>query len=234
MGHPVPADAVFVDRSETAIARASVGTLLTSEFRRDTVALSGACFFCLLAVYMAFNWVPTLLTDAGFGSIVASNGLAAFNLGGVGGAIGGALLIGRRGSRPTMPTMAGIAVAGALGLAALRIAPATGALGIVAMLGLTGAMINAVQTTMYALAAHVYPTEVRATGVGTTVAVGRFGGVVSPYAGAWALDAGGGRAFFAMIAGAMALVSIALVLVSRHIPPHRRPADLRDRRVVDL
>jgi AAHS family 4-hydroxybenzoate transporter-like MFS transporter len=67
----------------------------------------------------------------------------------------------------------------------------------------------------------VYPTDVRATGVGTAVAVGRLGGVVSPYAGAWALEAGAGRAFFATIAAAMTLVSIALVLVRRHIPPGR-------------
>jgi AAHS family 4-hydroxybenzoate transporter-like MFS transporter len=168
---------------------------------------------------MAFNWVPTLLTDAGLGPIVASNGLAAFNLGGVAGAVGGALLIGRLGSRPTMPGMAGLAVAGALGLAAMHIVSTTNPLWIVVMLGLTGGMINAVQTTMYALAAHVYPTEVRATGVGTAVSVGRLGGVLSPYAGAWALEAGGGRAFFATIAAAMTLVSICLVLVRRHVSP---------------
>ena len=45
------------------------------------------------------------------------------------------------------------------------------------MLAWTGGLINAVQTTMYALAAHVYPTAIRATGVGTAVAFGRIGGV---------------------------------------------------------
>ena len=41
---------------------------------------------------------------------------------------------------------------------------------------------------MYALAAHVYPTGIRGTGVGTAVAFGRVGGVVAPYAGSWALE----------------------------------------------
>jgi AAHS family 4-hydroxybenzoate transporter-like MFS transporter len=218
LGHQLPADSAFVDRSEAAVARASLSTLFTHDFGRDTTALAGAYFFCLLAVYMAFNWVPALLTDAGLGLIVASNGLAAFNLGGVGGAIVGAWLIGRFGSRLTMPTMAGIAVAGALGLAAIPIASTTNALSVVVMLGLTGGMINGVQTTMYALAAHVYPTAVRATGVGTAVAVGRFGGVLSPYAGAWALEAGGSRVFFATIAGAMALVLSCIAIVRRHVP----------------
>ena len=175
-------------------------------------------FFCLLAVYAAFNWVPVMLTEAGLGLIVASNGLTAFNLGGVAGAIGGALLITRVGSRVTLPGMAAIAAAGALVLAAMPIASTIDPRLIVTMLGITGGMINAVQTTMYALAAHVYPTTVRATGVGTAVAVGRFGGVLSTYVGAWALEAGGSHAFFITIAAAMTLVLSCLVGVRRHVP----------------
>ena len=86
------------------------------------------------------------------------------------------------------------------------------------MLGVTGAAINAIQTTLYALAAHVYPTAVRATGVGTAVAFGRIGGVMSSYAGEWALAAGGSGAFFALMAGSMAVVFICLSLVGRHVP----------------
>ncbi len=55
------------------------------------------------------------------------------------------------------------------------------------MLALTGGLINATQTMMYALAAHVYPTAMRATGVGAAVAVGRIGATVSGYAGPWAI-----------------------------------------------
>jgi MFS transporter, AAHS family, 4-hydroxybenzoate transporter len=47
------------------------------------------------------------------------------------------------------------------------------------MLALTGSMINGVQTTMYALAAHVYPSSVRVTGVGTAVEFGRTGSVLT-------------------------------------------------------
>jgi AAHS family 4-hydroxybenzoate transporter-like MFS transporter len=221
LGYQLPADSAFVDHSENAIARASVSALFTPEYKRDTVALAGAYFFCLLGVYMAFNWVPAVLTDAGLGLIVASNGLAAFNLGGVAGAIAGAWLIGRFGSRPTMPTMAGVAVAGALGLAAMPIVSTTNPLSVVIMLGVTGGMINGVQTTMYALAAHVYPTAVRATGVGTAVAVGRFGGVLSPYVGAWTLESGGSRVFFGTIAAAMTLVLSCLAIIRRHVPSPR-------------
>jgi AAHS family 4-hydroxybenzoate transporter-like MFS transporter len=76
---------------------------------------------------------------------------------------------------------------------------------------------------MYALAAHVYPTSVRATGVGTAVAVGRTGGVLSTYAGEWALASGGTAAFFGLIAAAMAVVFGALAVIGGHIP--RTPAE---------
>jgi AAHS family 4-hydroxybenzoate transporter-like MFS transporter len=76
---------------------------------------------------------------------------------------------------------------------------------------------------MYALAAHVYPTGIRATGVGTAVAFGRIGGVLAPYAGSWALESGGASQLFVLIAGTMTMVFITLASVRRHIP--RVPTD---------
>jgi MFS transporter, AAHS family, 4-hydroxybenzoate transporter len=220
IGHPVPAGATFADSGEQQLATVSVSALVTPDYRRDTAALWAAMFFCMLAVYTAFNWVPSMLAGAGLAA-TAANGLAAFNMGGVAGAICGGLIIARIGSRPTMLGLSAIAVVGALVLAFMAIVPGAAAVPIVIMLGITGAAINATQTTLYALAAHVYPTTIRATGVGTAVAFGRLGGVLSTYAGAWALEAGGSHAFFTLMAAAMLVVVVALGLVGRHVP---RPA----------
>ena len=217
LGHDVPADAAFADAREPSVAQASVRSLLVPEFRRDTIALCGSFFFCLLSVYVGVNWVPSLLTTAGFGAGVASSGLTAFNFGGVVGAVLGAILIGRFGSRITMLAMSAGAIAGAALLASVSIG-AQSTVAMLAMLAWTGGLINAVQTTMYALAAHVYPTGIRATGVGTAVAFGRVGGVVSPYAGARALDQGGPALLFAFIAAGMTAVLAALAAVKNHIP----------------
>ena len=217
LGHDVDRDAAFVDGAEKVARRVSARDLLLPEFRRDTLALCGSFFFCLLSVYIGTNWVPTLLTRAGFDVGVASNGLAAFNLGGVVGAILGAILITRLGSRLTMLAMTTGAIAGAAAMAVVPIA-AQSALAVLVMLAWTGGLINAVQTTMYALAAHVFPTDIRATGVGTAVAFGRIGGVLSPYAGSWALESGGASRLFGLIAVAMTLVFVALASVRRHVP----------------
>jgi AAHS family 4-hydroxybenzoate transporter-like MFS transporter len=217
IGANAPADAAFVDESEKVVA-VSTGALFAPELRRDTFALWGAFFSCLLAVYTAFNWVPTMMTDAGLALSVATNGLAAFNLGGVAGAVVGGLVISRVGSRVTMLSMTAAAIAATMALAMLPLNPSTSPLSIIALLGVSGALINGVQTTMYALAAHIYPTTIRATGVGTAVAVGRSGGVVSSYAGAWALEAGGSAAFFASIAGALFAAFCSLAIVRKHVP----------------
>ena len=71
---------------------------------------------------------------------------------------------------------------------------------------------------MYALAAHVYPTAVRATGVGTAVAFGRIGGVLSPSLGSWALESGGSSRYFGMMAATMVAALVALASVRRHVP----------------
>ena len=95
---------------------------------------------------------------------------------------------------------------------------------IMIMLTITGGLINAIQTTMYALATNVYPSGVRATGVGAATAVGRTGAIVSGYAGPWALTFGGSTSYFALIAGAMAVCLVALASVKRHVArgqPHR-------------
>ena len=217
LGHDVPADAVFADTSEKAVAKASMRELFVPEYRRDTLALFGSFFFCLLSVYMGTNWVPKMMTDNGFSVGTASYGLTAFNIGGVVGAILGAMVIIRLGSRLSMLTMAGGAIAGAVGLSMMSIGPQS-AVAVFAMLAWTGGLINAVQTTMYALAAHVYPTAIRGTGVGTAVAFGRIGGVVSPTLGSWALDSGGASEYFAIIAGTMTLAFASLAGVRRHIP----------------
>jgi MFS transporter, AAHS family, 4-hydroxybenzoate transporter len=217
LGHDVGPDTAFVDGAEKNVLRVSARELFVPELRRDTLALCGSFFFCLLSVYIGTNWVPSLLGDAGFDVGVASNGLAAFNLGGVVGAILGAIIIVRLGSRLTMLAMTAGAVAGAAALAAVPIA-AQSAFSVLVMLAWTGGLINAVQTTMYALAAHVFPTAIRGTGVGMAVAFGRIGGVLSGYAGSWALDSGGASQLFALIAATMTLVFVALASVRHHIP----------------
>jgi AAHS family 4-hydroxybenzoate transporter-like MFS transporter len=221
-GHAVSASATFVGGSASGVARASLSALFAPEWRRDTLALWAAFFFCLFSVYLSFSWLTSLLTGAGFDPGTANTGITAFNLGGVAGALIGGFAIPRVGSRTAMLTMAGIAITCAAVLSSMTITPAAGVMSLVAMLTLTGGVINGVQTTMYALAAHVYPSTVRATGVGTAVAIGRFGAILTGYVGPWAIELRGTTSFFAVIAVTMAVTFVALASVKRHVAARAR------------
>jgi AAHS family 4-hydroxybenzoate transporter-like MFS transporter len=223
MGHAVDADVRFEQSTVPGAPRAPLRALFAPEWRVDTFALWGAFVSCLFAVYLGFGWLPTIFAAAGFGPATASSAISAFNLGGVVGAIAGGLVIARFGSRVPMLVMTGAAAAGALVLSRITIAPDMVA-PTLAVLTVTGGLINGVQTTMYALAAHVYPTLVRATGVGSAVAVGRLGAILSGFAGAWSLDYAGSASFFAVMAGALIVTFVSLATVRRHIGNRRMSA----------
>jgi len=217
MQHTLPNDVVFAESgsSEAAKSKASIRNLFVPDFRLDTLALFSAFFFCLLANYIGIQWLPAMLRIEGFTQTAAGNALKYWNLGGVAGALIGAFLIQRLGSRIPMLGMSFIAIVCALVLTTMRIDPGR-PLGLLIMMVFLGGFMNAVQTTMYALAANVYPTAIRGTGIGTAVAVGRIGNAMAGYIGPLARDSGT-SAYFGSFAITMALTLCSLALIKRHI-----------------
>ena len=63
-----------------------------------------------------------------------------------------------------------------------------------------------------------YPTQIRGTGVGTSVAIGRVGNVLAVYVGIYAINLGGPSAYFMTWAITMGLVFVSLAIVRHHIP----------------
>jgi MFS transporter, AAHS family, 4-hydroxybenzoate transporter len=221
LGHDVPDDAELVD-SAAAVPRwnpkgAAFAAMFSPSLRLDTIGLFGAFFFCLMTVYIGFQLIPVLLTGMGFTPAQGSQALSYFNFGGVLGAVISALLVQRLGSRLTMLGMAALGVVAALAMVANVPSP-DAVLSAMLMFAITGALINAVQTAMFALATHVYPTQFRGTGVGTAVAIGRVGNVLAVYVGNYAISLGGPPAYFSSWAITMGLVFVSLAIVRHHIP----------------
>lgn len=217
MSRHVTEGTVFTDIREQADDRHTGFTALFRQGRAaDTVAIWCAFFMCLLAVYSAFSWLPTMLTTQGLSVAVAGSGLTAYNLGGVVGALACAVAIARSGSRwPLLICSAGASVS-ALLLLGVDVSRHTGLL--IFGLGVHGLFVNAVQSTMYALCAYVYPTSTRATGAASALAFGRLGAIVSAFAGAVVITAGGASSYLLMLGIAMLIVLLALMVVRRHIP----------------
>ena len=222
MQRPVAPGTVFTDlRDACALgARGGFGALFAGHQARDTIALWCAFFMCLLAVYAAFSWLPTMLAAEGLSPAIAGSGLTAYNLGGVFGALFCAVCITRFGSRwPLALCCIGAAVS-AFVLQGVDFSK--NANWLIIGLGIHGLFVNAVQSTMYALCAHVYPTVVRATGTASALAFGRLGAILSSFAGAAIITAGGGSAYLTMLGSAMVLALIGLMVVRRHIPSAAR------------
>ena len=221
MGHRVSDDVEYVEAATAGVpkGKVNIGTLFGPHYLRDTLALSASFFFCLLVNYLVILLLPTVLTSPGngFSQPEGSRALRDSNFGGVAGAIVGAMLIQRFGSRVTMLGMSALAVVCGFVLAGAEITPQNG-LFLAVMFILTGGLLNAVQTTMYALAAHVFPTEVRSTGVGFAVAVGRIGNVLAATVANEAFTRGGNAGYFGSWSVLMVIVFVSLALVSRHVP----------------
>jgi len=217
MGHPVPADAIYADASEMALEqKAGLPALFTSARRRDTLSVAATFAFCLFTVYTAFSWLPTLLASEGLGVAVAGTGLTVYNFGGIFGAMICAACITRFGSKwPLAICCMGAAVS------ALLLRVQTDATAIILLIGLHGVFVNAVQSSMNAVSAHVFPTNIRSTGAGFGLVCGRVGAIVAGSIGAMVIGAGGAGGYFGMLAAAMAATFVTVLLIRNHIPAHR-------------
>jgi MFS family permease len=146
-----------------------------------------------------------------------------FNLGGVFGAIGGAYLMNRVGSRVVIGALGGVGILAVLALAQLAWGPDVEMLFVNGLMTLAGACISGLQVNMYTVCARAYPTHLRATGVGAGLANARLGGIFSAFTGPVLTSMGGGlMTFFNGLAGVLALTFIAAMLMRCHLPPAAR------------
>jgi AAHS family 4-hydroxybenzoate transporter-like MFS transporter len=218
MGYTVDPNATFIDTGEKKAEKVSVGALLGDEYRRDTLGLWGAMFFTLLSVYGVVNWLPAMLGEARYAPSMTSTGLMVFNLGGVVTALLGALCFSRFGSRASLLVMAAGAVVSSVILGLIHLDPTASSTPLLVTLAFQGGFLNGAQTTLYALGAYIYVTELRGSGVGWAVGLGRLGAIISPLVGAALLADLGSRGFFFGIAATMALSFVSLALIRRHVP----------------
>lgn len=150
--------------------------LMASGSRLPTALLWCGFFFGLLVVYLLLNWLPALLVSRGFGRDEAALVQIVFNLGGAAGSlIGGRLLDSERRVAAVGACFAFMAAS----LLLLGASPASLVPTLVAGALVGGGVLGA-QAILYGIAPQCYAAEVRGTGVGLAVAVGRLGSVAGP------------------------------------------------------
>lgn len=124
------------------------------------------------------SWLPKLVVLAGMSEAEGVYGAAAFN----GGAVLGILTLGWLASHIKLSLLISLFLT-TTAACMLLFALAAEYLPMLASLSVIGFFLQGGFTGLYAVAAKVYPVEVRTTGVGWAIGIGRFGAVVGPFAG---------------------------------------------------
>ncbi|MEM6938179.1 MAG: MFS transporter [Pseudomonadota bacterium] len=156
----------------------SVRALFSDELPRETTLLWLAFFMNFAALYFLLSWIPKLATSAGLALELAIYAGAVFNFGAVFGIAVSGLLSQRFGLKRTIAAflLLTAVLMGAFGLA-------NGSITIMILFGLIGFFMQGGFVGLYAIAARLYPTEIRTTGVGWAIGAGRTGAIVGPLVG---------------------------------------------------
>ncbi|SMQ20707.1 MFS transporter, AAHS family, benzoate transport protein [Streptomyces sp. Ag82_O1-12] len=169
-----------------------------------------ASFGGLLLVYGVATWLPTLMRSEGYELGSALTFVVLFNLGG----IVGMLVAGRASDRFGAPRISAIWFAlTAAGVFLLSVHMPLALTFTVVFL--TGVFLNSAQTMIYATVSIRSAPDSRATAVGWTSGMGRFGAVFGPWLGGQLLAAGEGDWGFTAfaLAGVSSMVFIGLAAV---------------------
>ena len=189
-------------------ARAAVVEIFRGGLARTTVLLTLAYFAHISCYYFIFKWMPKLVVDFGY---EPANGADVLVTSMLGAAIGGPLfgLIAGRFTlrRATIGALLGSA------LAVNLFANITPDLALLAAAGFAvGLFANSAGVGFYALLAAAYPANVRATGTGFGIGVGRAGAALGPAIGGELFADGWGLAAVALAMSAGSLLAILFIL----------------------
>lgn len=156
-------------------APAPLKAIFASGTASSTFLLWLCYFFTLLVVYMLINWLPMLLVDQGFSASQASGVMFALQIG----AALGTLILGALMDKLSPMKMSLLIYCGMLA-SLIALGAANSFLTMMISGFVAGMFATGGQSVLYALAPLFYRTEIRATGVGTAVAVGRLGAMSGP------------------------------------------------------
>ena len=175
-------------------------------------------FTNVLEAYFVASWLPTVVRDAGHSTSTAVLVGTAAQTGGMIGTVVLGLVLQRAGFVPVLTTCFAVA---ALNLALLG-QPGLPLAALVAVAFVAGWGIFGGQPGLNALAATYYPTDLRSSGLGAALAVGRFGAILGPLVASALMLRGWSHQELFETAAVPALVSAFVILaLGRVIGPRR-------------
>jgi benzoate transport len=194
-----------------ARARPSILALFSRDYRAVTILLTIAYFAQITFFYYIQKWVPKIVVDMGFDAAQAARVLVFANVGN----LLGALAIGLATQNlPLRPLIAGAMLVGvaAIGVFGLGFHDLT-------LLSLSVAVaaffVNAGVVGIYPLLAHAYPAELRASGTGFVIGIGRGGSAVGPLLAGTLFAGGAGLLTVSLVMGLGGIIAATAIVLLR-------------------
>lgn len=159
--------------------KGGVASLFSPALRPRTIALWGAVFFGLMVLYFIVSWIPKLSIEAGLSETNGIYAGALYNLGAFTGTVAMSVLAVRLPLGKLVPAMLTGAAAAMLWFGSVSMS--VGAT--MATAFLIGVLLQGGYNGVWPLAAGSYPANVRATGIGWAIGIGRSGAIVGPWVG---------------------------------------------------
>ena len=207
---PLPDNTQFVLQETGQIKdKSALGVIFSPRYLVGTIMLCLTYFMGLLIFYLLTSWLPLLIRETGASLSQASVITALFPLGGgIGVLVLGALM---DKINPNKVVAVGYLLTGVF---VCLVGFATDNLVLMGvMVFIAGTIMNGAQSSMPALAAGFYPTQGRATGVAWMLGLGRFGGILGAFSGAFLMQAElSFKTIFALLAIPAVLSAIALMV----------------------
>jgi MFS transporter, AAHS family, 4-hydroxybenzoate transporter len=176
----------FIPEYEEDSKITPIKSLFLSDYKNSTFKLWIAVFFGFLTLYTLMSWVPNIAKEAGLPFEMATYVGISLNLGAVIGTTTLGLIASKFGLKKVVVLFMICAFGIMLIYANITLSTAI----IFLLIGLIGIFVQGGFNGMYPILARVYPTEIRTTGVGLAVGVGRFGAILGPSLFGYLFDEG--------------------------------------------
>lgn len=197
-----------------ATQKVNLGLLFSDKYRKRTVMLWGLWFLAMFGYYGLFSWLPSLFVKAGHTMVRSFLYVLIMQIAYIPNQVLSAFLMDKVGRKKLLVTNLFLA-----GLAAIAYGWALGnnvATTQVVILGvITSFFVSAIWAITYTYTPELYPTTVRATGVGVASSVSRVGSMLAPIVIGAGLTSPslGITGVFAIVAGAFVLAGILVAVL---------------------
>lgn len=163
----------------------SVRTLIRGDLKIQTIMIWIAFFMAFATLYFLLSWIPKLTTAAGLSERLGIYSGTVFNVGSFIGAVVAGSLAMKFGLRKMILIFMVLAA-----IFMIVFGQISGSMLILIMFGLIGFGVQGGFNALYSVAARIYAPEIRTTGVGWCIGIGRFGAVIGPIIAGYLISAG--------------------------------------------